>query len=407
MIVDFKDIDERNPATIGQLSPLELTVISLASGRGERGPRSTSGHRSPFVKALLQILGYRAVRPLANARLEAVRQLAATLYHHGDYADATTAQFLAAGLTACDIEAVRATVRKLPVKSRRRSLFCSAAIVASTVVLAGCATAGKDRTAERDPLQTLNRGVWKVNRGLDTVVIKPASTAYRKVVPKGARRGVTGIFANLTEPWSAVNNLLQLKPGRAGRNIGRFAVNTTIGIGGIHDSATKMGIRTAPEDLGQTLASWGVGGGPYLVLPLFGPSTLRDGVGKIGSSFADPVSLTKSEANAPSAVGLGSTVLETVDGRAQMTEQGVDTMLNTSPDPYVTARSTYLQQRRSEILNQDAPGEPKDQAPPATETITSSDKGPGPSALSTEDCSPLSGTEVAVRTACKLRRGRS
>jgi phospholipid-binding lipoprotein MlaA len=279
------------------------------------------------------------------------------------------------------MEGVKVAVRQQPVRSRRSSPFRSVRIVASTIVLAGCTTAGKDRIAERDPLQPLNRGVWKVNRGLDTVVIKPVSTAYRKVVPKGGRRGVTSVFVNLTEPWSKVNNLLQLKPGRAGRNISRFAVNTTVGLGGIRDTATKRGIRAAPEDLGQTLATWGVGGGPYLVLPLFGPSTLRDGIGKVGSSFADPVSLAKSEANPPSAVELGSSVLETVDGRAQMTEQGVDTMLRTSLDPYATARSSYLQRRRSEILNQDGAAKGEDQTPPP-ETIIPLDEGVDPSKVS-------------------------
>ena len=151
-----------------------------------------------------------------------------------------------------------------------------------------------------------------------------------------------------------MNNLLQIKPGRAARELGRFAVNTTVGFGGLGDPATKMGMRTAPEDLGQTFATWGIGGGPYLVLPLFGPSTLRDGIGFLGGQFGDPVSIARSSANFPTAVTLGSTALELVDGRARMIEAGMDEKPQTGSDAYAEARSTYLQQRRSEILNQDS-----------------------------------------------------
>lgn len=397
MAVDLTNNGDCGSGAIKQLSALEVAVVALARSRRERVRRSARTVGSRFVGAVLNGLGYPAARPLANPRLETIRQLSATLYHRGDRDGATTAQFLALGLTAADIDAVRALVRELWDRPSRRSLVRGAGIICSTVVLAGCATAGEDRIAERDPLQKFNRGVWSANRGIDNVLIKPASTAYRKVVPKAARRGVTGVFANLTEPWSAVNNLLQLKPSRAARNFGRFAVNTTIGFGGIGDPATKMGIHTAPEDLGQTFASWGVGGGPYLVLPLFGPSTLRDGVGGIGSSFADPVSVARSEANLPSAATLGLTALETVDGRAQMTEQGVDALFETSLDPYATARSAYLQQRRSQILNEDGP-EP---APAEPATTSSLGAAADPSMRAAEGCLALS----EGRTGCAPHPG--
>ncbi|MGK2911707.1 MAG: MlaA family lipoprotein, partial [Sphingobium sp.] len=160
---------------------------------------------------------------------------------------------------------------------RKHSLRPLLLALPAAVLLSGCATTrvASVPQAERDPLEGFNRTVWSVNRGIDTVVLKPVSTVYRTVIPRPARKGVTGVFQNLTEPWSFVNNMLQLRPKRAFQNLGRFVVNTTVGVGGLGDPATKFGIKPAPEDFGQTLGRWGVGGGAYMVLPLFGPSTLR------------------------------------------------------------------------------------------------------------------------------------
>jgi len=154
--------------------------------------------------------------------------------------------------------------------------------VLALVLLAGCATVpGTDRLAEKDPLEGFNRAMWGVNRGVDKVVLKPVTKVYRAVTPKPARRGISNVFANLSEPWSFINNLLQGKPKRAVETLARFIINTTVGVGGLGDPATKMGLKAAPEDFGQTLAVWGVNGGPYLVLPLLAwwlarrPSPLR------------------------------------------------------------------------------------------------------------------------------------
>lgn len=237
-------------------------------------------------------------------------------------------------------------------------------------LLAGCATTpGTDRLAERDPLEGLNRGVWKVNRGVDTVVVKPVSTVYRTVTPRPARRGLSRVLANLSEPFSFINNLLQGKPERAAGNLGRFVVNTTIGVGGLADHATGMGIKPANEDFGQTLAAWGVNGGPYLVLPVLGPSTLRDGVGSGVAQLADPYRVCLRECGLLSGgERLGVTAFEVVSVRSDLTETGGDAYLKTSLDPYAAARSAYLQRRRAQILDQEAEG-----APPETEeTITPS-----------------------------------
>jgi phospholipid-binding lipoprotein MlaA len=231
-----------------------------------------------------------------------------------------------------------------------RLLACAATLS----LLAGCATApGQDRLAEKDPLEKINRGVWDVNMAVDKVVLKPASTVYRTVVPKPARHGVTHALWNLTEPWSFINNALQGKGKRAGTNVGRFLVNSTIGLGGLIDVASKMGMPAANEDFGQTMARWGFNGGPYLVLPILGPSTMRDGIGTGIGFYADPVNIAVDQAHVSVWYKRGYRTLQIIDGRAQLTESGGDAFLKSSLDPYAAARSAFLQRRRSQILDQE------------------------------------------------------
>ncbi|SNT17405.1 phospholipid-binding lipoprotein MlaA [Sphingomonas laterariae] len=230
------------------------------------------------------------------------------------------------------------------------------ATFAAAALLAGCATT-KDAAApaaERDPLEGFNRAVWGLNQGVDKIALKPVSTVYRAVTPRAARRGILHIFDNLTEPWSFINNLLQGKPDRALNNLGRFVVNTTIGVGGLADHATDLGIRPAREDFGQTLAVWGVKSSSYLVLPLLGPSTIRDGVGTGVNFVIDPVNyclrkctdLSYWERQIPRGINL-------VSQRANLTETGADTLLDTSLDSYATARSAFFQRRAAEIADLD------------------------------------------------------
>ncbi|MFW2831613.1 VacJ family lipoprotein [Sphingomonas sp. ID0503] len=223
------------------------------------------------------------------------------------------------------------------------------------VLLGGCTTTnvGQDRLAERDPLEGFNRAMWGVNRGVDKVVLKPVTQVYRAVAPKPARRGVSNFFSNLGEPWSFINNLLQGKPKRALDNLGRFVINSTVGIAGLADPASKMGVKKAPEDFGQTLAAWGVNGGPYLVLPLLGPSTLRDGVGMGVAFAADPYRVCQRECDLPKGVPTALSVTEVIDTRSQLVDSGADSFLDASADSYATARSAFLQRRRAAILNQE------------------------------------------------------
>ena len=228
-------------------------------------------------------------------------------------------------------------------------------VVALGLTLSACTTnkVGTDRLAEKDPLEGFNRTIWAVNRGADKVVVKPVTQVYRAVTPKPARDGVRNFFANVAEPFSFINNVLQGRVDRAMRNLGRFAVNTTVGIGGRFDQATRVGIRPASEDFGQTLAAWGANGGPYLMLPLLGPSTLRDGVGTGVAQFTDPYRVCLSECGLPHGVPLAMTATQVISIRDGLIETGADSFLESSLDPYAAARSAYLQRRRAEILNQE------------------------------------------------------
>ncbi len=223
--------------------------------------------------------------------------------------------------------------------------------LAAAALLCGCATTN---ATPGDPYEKFNRSIWGFDRGADRIVLKPAAKVYRAVTPKPLRQGISHFFANVEEPYSALNAFLQGNPGRGFRSLKRFVVNSTVGIGGLFDPATRAGIRPAPEDLGQTFAKWGVKRSAYLVLPLLGPSTVRDGVGSIASRFVDPYQLCLSYCGFSStAIRLGAQVLELLDTRSQLIDAGADTLLDTSADSYAVARSAYLQRREALIANRD------------------------------------------------------
>lgn len=274
-------------------------------------------------------------------------------------------------------------------------------VAALGLLLSACTTTrvGTDRLAAKDPLEGFNRTVWAVNRGADKVVIKPVTQVYRAVAPKPARDGVRNFFANVSEPFSLINNVLQGKGDRAVRNLGRFLVNTTVGIGGLFDQASRMGIKRADEDLGQTLAAWGANGGPYLVLPLLGPSTMRDGVGTGASMFADPYRVCLRECGLPSGVPLGLTAAQVISIRDGLIDSGADNFLESSLDPYAAARSAYLQRRRAEILDQEDDamlGADGDAAPMSDDALSAADSDAGITATVT---TPAEATESAAQPA--------
>lgn len=221
-------------------------------------------------------------------------------------------------------------------------------------MLGGCATSGSGGAmAENDPYEGFNRGVWEFNQAIDTVAIKPATTVYRTVTPVPARRGIRGILANLSEPFSFINNLLQGKPDRAFNSLGRFLVNSTIGVGGLADHATDLGLPPTDEDFGQTLAVAGAKESPYLVLPLLGPSTVRDAVGTAVEFVADPARVVINE-ELTATQEYAVTGTRVLNGRSQLIESGAEELLDSSADPYAAARSAYFQRRAAAIRDEES-----------------------------------------------------
>ena len=155
--------------------------------------------------------------------------------------------------------------------------------------LAGCATTSGPRDSENnDPLEPVNRAVFNANDAIDTAILRPIAEGYRAVVPQFVRDRIRAFIDNLQEPRIFVNNMLQLRINDAGYTFARFYVNSTLGLGGLFDIASEHGLARQTGDFGQTLAVWGVDGGPYLVLPLFGPSNFRDAFGLAVDLYTTP-----------------------------------------------------------------------------------------------------------------------
>ena len=250
----------------------------------------------------------------------------------------------------------------------RRAVVPHAVIAASLAVIAGCAhQPGGMAEAYRDPYEKFNRKVYALNKGLDHYVLLPGARGYRATVPAAARRGVTGGLANLGEPLSFANAGLQAKPKEATHTLARFLVNTIFGVAGLVDVATDWGLPEQYEDFGQTFAVWGFSSGPYLMLPFFGPSTLRDGVGLGVEYIADPVPYVR---NRLTPWHFSNTVeefaLKALDLRSGLIDAGADGVLGASLDEYATVRSAYLQHRQSQIYDGNPPDdEDTTDAPPA------------------------------------------
>lgn len=220
--------------------------------------------------------------------------------------------------------------------------------------LAGCATV--PNPVARDPLEGFNRRMFDLNDGLDQVILKPAATVYKALVPGFVRAGVGNFFGNLAEPWVAVNAALQLKGVAAIETVLRFATNTLFGLGGVLDIASDMNLERRNEDFGQTLGYWGVPTGPYLVLPLLGSSTARDGLGLIPDYRADPVQMQTN----PSTKDTLS-VVRLLDFRASLL-RAEDILGVAALDKYSFVRDVYLQRRKSLVYDGNEPPEPPEPA---------------------------------------------
>ncbi|MCB2017806.1 MAG: VacJ family lipoprotein [Hydrogenophaga sp.] len=216
-----------------------------------------------------------------------------------------------------------------------------ALVVAVLASLTACATG--PNVDPRDPLEPMNREVTKFNDAVDGVVLKPVATLYRDITPDPIRTGVNNFFENLRDVWSFVNATLQLRPREAAENFMRFNVNTVFGLGGILDVASEMGIERTRLDFGQTLGRWGLPAGPYLVLPIFGPSTVRDTAGLSIESKGD---LVLGVSDVPVRNSLYA--LRAVDTRANLL-RATRLLEGAALDKYSFTRELYLQRRESQI----------------------------------------------------------
>ena len=220
-----------------------------------------------------------------------------------------------------------------------------AVAVAMAGLLGGCATSGNPK----DPIEGFNRAMFSFNEGLDTVIIKPVAQGYDTALPTPVKTGVTNFFGNIADVFIAVNNLLQGKVPEAASDAGRFLVNSTVGILGVFDWATDMGLEKHEEDFGQTFGRWGVGNGAYVVVPFFGPRTVRDTVGLVLDVKADPV------ANVDH-IPTRNTLLAVRIASDRATLLPADKVIEEAAlDKYSYVRDGYLQRRRSLIHDGNAP----------------------------------------------------
>lgn len=236
-------------------------------------------------------------------------------------------------------------------------------MLVAVLLLGGCASAPSD-PADReayyeanDPLEPLNRSIFSFNLGLDRVLLKPVATVYRSMLPQTLRNGIRNLLNHLRMPVILANNLLQGDVEAAQTTIARFATNTLLGFGGFGDPASDMGAKFRDEDFGQTLAVWGVGEGPFLMLPVLGPSNPRDTVGLVAEFLIDPINIWAGNTD-NEAVTYSRTLVRGIDKRSRHIKV-LDDLEKSSLDFYATIRSLYRQIREDSIRN----GETQDTIP--------------------------------------------
>ena len=233
---------------------------------------------------------------------------------------------------------------KTTLPARLKSVTVS---ILAAALLAGCASSGNPK----DPIEGFNRAMFAFNEGLDTAIIKPVATGYEAVLPSPVRTGVTNFFSNIEDVFIGVNNLLQGKLPEAFSDLGRVMINSTVGLLGIIDFASDAGLEKHDEDFGQTFGRWGVGNGAYVVIPVFGPRTVRDTVGLVLDVAADPVANHNPERTRDLAL-----VLRLVNDRANLLP--ADKVIEEAAlDKYSYVRDGYLQRRRNLIHDGNAPRE--------------------------------------------------
>ena len=222
-----------------------------------------------------------------------------------------------------------------------------ALLIGVSVGLAGCATG--PHADPKDPFEDYNRATYSFNELLDRALLTPLAQGYNAITPAPVDKSVTNFFDNLRDVRSAINNLLQFKIGRAFSDVGRVAVNSTVGILGLMDVASNMNLPSYKEDFGQTLGVWGFDSGPFIVLPLLGPSSGRDGIGLVADWFTDPLNYIDDEG-----ARLGLKGLNIVDTRSDLLNASrvVD---QAALDPYAFIRDASLQRREDLVYDGNPP----------------------------------------------------
>jgi len=258
---------------------------------------------------------------------------------------------------------------------RTTRLIALGGALALLTLMTGCATLPPGATKDpRDPLERVNRTMWKVDDTLAHDVALPIGHAYTNVTPAFVRRGIANVFQNARTPDIMLNDLLQAKFTALGQETARLILNTTLGLGGLLDPASAVGLPKNDNDFGRTLGTWGVGPGPYLVLPLLGPSDIRDAFGKIPDAFANPQNYIGNKAWFYGVYTLNflNTTTETLIPTYQLLDQ------QNAFDRYAFARNAYLQRREFQIHGDSGPA--VDQEERDLEKSLQDDSGPAPAA---------------------------
>jgi len=248
---------------------------------------------------------------------------------------------------------------------RVRALRLYGITVVLMLAVCGCATVPHDPAAlatyraNNDPLEPMNRKVFAFNQGVDKVILRPVAKLYVKAIPSGGRDGIRNFIKNLNEPVVLANNLLQGEFKRAGTTACRFVINSTIGIVGVFDLAGRHGMERQIGDFGQTLYVWGVHEGPYLVVPVFGPTNPRDGIGSGVDLFMDPFFYVARHNRYRTAVNVTKLLLGGIDERARSLDV-LDEVQRESVDFYAAMRSLYRQNRSAELRHGGPPPVPKE-----------------------------------------------
>ena len=220
----------------------------------------------------------------------------------------------------------------------------SLVILLAGLALTGCATLPSGKPDPRDPWERMNRSTHAFNDAIDRAVARPVAKAYVKVAPRFVRTGISNVFNNLNTLNTIVNDVLQGKMKQAGNDSARFLLNTTFGIGGLYDAASKAGLEYNDEDFGQTFGKWGMKSGPYVVLPFLGPSTTRDTFGKLVDQFTYPVTYLEDVSTR-----IWIRLVSLLDTRAELLD--LDEQIDRSYDRYAFIRNAWLQRREFQVTD--------------------------------------------------------